>query len=555
MFEESVRNFRDAVRLAIFQGPNPYEQIPLHDFSPTDMGLIDAIGYFQKNNPHDPHWLDFFQQFLEIESTPPVVNLNNSLIFLMTKNLGEYGTRMFAFTAGLGFHGLNRSRLEKGFGFHVALNTIAVNGVKAADTQTLDTNTRMKRVVMGQYTSIENLDLNEEEDILNYLAGRPRRLDFAKNVSGRDSLNLNKDDVRPTKFGELIEELFWRFRSTSYIDKFPGVNTLPIVTDEALEEDLNHELHDSLLAGDGKQAVHFTHPNINTWENTSYYVFHAPDGGEMSTTELEYERIRTFVEKHARELDEFLNILVTGFDDDNNTTISERRLLDYCTFGTSGTDSTFHLLHSTWYIVSKQYLNRIDAFISNIELADYINLPEWSKEKVFDKKTEEEKYSYLEGTYNEKATELLNQASGGELFLTLDKKNVTIPGRTAIEPCDILSKDGLFIHVKKKSGSANLGHLWNQGLVSGDLFANSRDFRQGLLDVIEKKLGKKSWITSFTVDQAAPRNYKIVYAVGLKDFNNWKKDLPLFAKLALVNCTKRLRAQGYTVQITHVDMV
>lgn len=49
-------------------------------------------------------------------------------------------------------------------------------------------------------------------------------------------------------------------------------------------------------------------------------------------------------------------------------------------------------------------------------------------------------------------------------------------GYSSIEVCDVLSKNGELIHVKRHNGSATLSHLFNQGLVSGELIREDRSF-------------------------------------------------------------------------------
>jgi len=52
-------------------------------------------------------------------------------------------------------------------------------------------------------------------------------------------------------------------------------------------------------------------------------------------------------------------------------------------------------------------------------------------------------------------------------------------GASSLEPCDFLSNDKQFIHLKDGHGSAPISHLWNQGLVSAEgVRAGTRKFRK-----------------------------------------------------------------------------
>lgn len=83
-----------------------------------------------------------------------------------------------------------------------------------------------------------------------------------------------------------------------------------------------------------------------------------------------------------------------------------------------------------------------------------------------------------EGDYNVRAQ------SHGNHFL-LDKKLVTLPGQTAFEPCDLLSSDGRFMHVKRKTTSATMSHVITQALVSTRLLRGEAAARKKLDSVLK----------------------------------------------------------------------
>lgn len=79
-----------------------------------------------------------------------------------------------------------------------------------------------------------------------------------------------------------------------------------------------------------------------------------------------------------------------------------------------------------------------------------------------------------EDSYNERAK------LHGKHFL-LDKNLVRIPGQTTFEPCDLLSHDGRFMHVKRKTSSSTMSHVVAQALTSTQMLRNVSDARD-LLD-------------------------------------------------------------------------
>jgi uncharacterized protein (TIGR04141 family) len=68
-----------------------------------------------------------------------------------------------------------------------------------------------------------------------------------------------------------------------------------------------------------------------------------------------------------------------------------------------------------------------------------------------------------EDTYNLQAAETMDA-------LCLDKKLVFDGGPDRMEICDVLTRDGGFIHVKQRGSSSTLSHLFTQGLNSAERF-------------------------------------------------------------------------------------
>ena len=67
-----------------------------------------------------------------------------------------------------------------------------------------------------------------------------------------------------------------------------------------------------------------------------------------------------------------------------------------------------------------------------------------------------------EGTYNKSVQKATN-------LILLDKKCSRTMG-SEIEVCDLFSPQKQFIHVKRKTRSATLSHLFSQGVISADCF-------------------------------------------------------------------------------------
>lgn len=132
--------------------------------------------------------------------------------------------------------------------------------------------------------------------------------------------------------------------------------------------------------------------------------------------------------------------------------------------------------------------------------------------------------------------------------LLLDKKTVYYGGRSSqVELCDILCKDGTFIHVKHYQGSSTLSHLFNQGLVSARLIKSDPSFRkcaQGVIDKIEPNC--------FTLERDSVK--RVVYAI-ISKFDTARPEIPFFSKVALDAVCSQLAAMDIDVALARIKEI
>jgi uncharacterized protein (TIGR04141 family) len=105
---------------------------------------------------------------------------------------------------------------------------------------------------------------------------------------------------------------------------------------------------------------------------------------------------------------------------------------------------TFHLCEGNWYRIDDTYIARLSAYLD--PLCEDSDLPPYDHPS--------------EGEYNA-------AVGAGTAIACLDTKNISPDGQSAVEPCDLLAvRDGVaaFYHVKVSTLSAQLSHLFNQGV-------------------------------------------------------------------------------------------
>lgn len=142
-----------------------------------------------------------------------------------------------------------------------------------------------------------------------------------------------------------------------------------------------------------------------------------------------------------------------------------------------------------------------------------------------------------EGSYNGRAR------LHGEHFL-LDKSLVQIPGQTTFEPCDLLSHDGRFMHVKRKTSFSTMSHVVAQALTATQMLRNvpqARDLLDAALIAAKPappKLGSmRDHCSSFA---ARPTGIVEIVIIG-----SWRgtpdiTQLPLLTRISLIGWIRQM---------------
>jgi uncharacterized protein (TIGR04141 family) len=197
-------------------------------------------------------------------------------------------------------------------------------------------------------------------------------------------------------------------------------------------------------------------------------------------------------------------------------------------------DRIYALTNGKWYQINKDFTKDVEKdFKKILSEKSSLQLPKCPvrKEKITE--------PVIENEYNEYA------AKTGK-FALLHGKNVMHSG-SPVEVCDLFSSNREFIHVKKYGGSSVLSHLFNQGIVSAELFSSHESFRKET----NKRLPPEYRISNpeRSID---PTEYKIVFGI----ISSSKKDLdiPFFSKVSLRNSFMRLKLYRYNAFLQKIDV-
>jgi uncharacterized protein (TIGR04141 family) len=465
--------------------------------------------------------------FLELSDDEKKNVWNNTaygLVFLHTSS------RWFAVSFGMGHVKLDPSKFEQDFGLRVVLNSVDEEKLKSADVRTPDENTLSRRSQTSRGSDQTAFAIDVERDIIRGLAGIPKDKDFATRVAGSDALSMDRR-LKVSDLPKACDDALSVYAMDAYKNHFGWVDQIKHVREADLLKKLDEAAALKLAAvigGADPDGLHLAFPIIYDPEKGSsirYKGFRSklvfPDldlSGYLSA--LQEQGVTSFtaddLKKHA----------VHEVDDEGKDCGKSWKIGDCLVLEAEVDGHTYVLSGGRWYQVAQDYAQELVRFFDELpkeELPDA--LPDENEEK-----------------YNRRLKKDVPE------LLCLDRKLIKPTGwTTTVEACDFLDKDSRIIHVKDKTSSSRLSHLFNQGTVSGRILivdGAARDLVRGKITEVEAETGQTQFVDIIptAASNFQSRDYTIVYAViGTGDVPK----LPFFSLVTLRQAVRDLKALGY----------
>ncbi len=495
---------------------------------------IDGRFYLARPRPKSPSWVSYLQPILA-ENVGDIRSSSASGL-LLVRSRG----RIFALTFGYGRSMLDLSKIVHQFGLRVALNRIDPSQIRSLDTKTFEDMVVTTNTQASKSSELPTFGVDVSTDILRAATGEPRDKAFAKRLSGADALVMNIE-ADPSDLPHLCDELLAAFHDDEYKADFGWIDQLALVRDADLIDRLDERLVFD-LAGGATTATHLAFPESISWEDIDAFKI----GG---TRNREYDDL---------DVDAYLNELGASRSEITLSKLKTRRVsvrfartdkfddrwtLYQCLVSEHRVDGTLYvLIEGRWFAINDSLVSEVDSFVSGLSSPRVRLIPASPGE--------------AEKEYNDR----LASSSAGAL-LKLDAK-IKRPGGAAsgIELCDVLTDQGEFVHVKRKSRSATLSHLFAQGSVSAATFLSDGYFRDEIRQVINSEVADSTrdvWLDlipsgSQPVDRS--RSYCVTFAVVANSSRAGVDWLPFFSKLNLMQHGRQLRNLGFDVAVARVPL-
>lgn len=482
----------------------------------TDIGVL----YVGHSHSNPPAWASFFHGIVE----PEEVGRNQSTGALLVVREQD---RLFLFSFGQGRHLARTECIQTNFGLRAALNLLDPESIRSLDKSSLESQPKQAREQSGEAVGLEFFGINIESDLLRAITGRPKDKFYGLRLSGGDPIKLSVNiALQDTK--DLATRLFRAYSDESYKKgPFSWIDHIDEVKDRAQRDALDLKLI-GLLAQGEFDRMWLCAPRIVDWERVAGFKY---SSGKKA---LRYSDTR--VDECLREIGSdgvdisLLKRRKIQAVDEDGLRLFEDSVYDFIYSEIWIDNRAFILNAGTWYSVNTDYVGRIQQQYEEIMANEYeYALPEYDDEN--------------EGDYNARVAN-----SDSSEFALMDRKNITLPEAvTPVEPCDIFRRGKHLIHVKRYGGSSVLSHLFNQGLVSGELLQRDMNFRHEFNNRLPGHLRLDE------IDRHPRRDeYTVVYAIVSEQEEGL--NLPFFSKISMRHAVNRLQAFGHRVCIAKVPV-
>ncbi|MBU1805014.1 MAG: TIGR04141 family sporadically distributed protein [Gammaproteobacteria bacterium] len=482
--------------------------------------LDSAILYIKKEPPkHSPPWTKLFTSRPEIYEGA----FGQSSTVGAALVVHHCGAK-FILTFGSGFHLLQGEHIERDFGLRVTLNSVAPDKLRSLDKASYDHNPLNSRTQSTREVDIFDLHIDSETEILYAVTGTSTVECFGSIVTGRDALTLIVS-MNLEELAEILQEALSRYKQ-NLPENFEWVDNISRIRDSTICQVLDLELEEVLVKQDFSR-LWLGEPEVVDWENQVGYSFDMWPKTPRHVV-LDLDDLQEYLTTKALPFTvESLHSVGVHINDSEYKEIkswSAYRCL-YAELSVGGEE--YILRNGTWYKVDKKFVGRIDHFLSDLKNYEHA-LPIYS----FD----------TEGEYNENVSTL------DPSYHLMDKKNIHIGGiYDKVEFCDLVKDWKDFIHVKYYRSSSTLSHLFAQVCVSAEIFIRDQEFREKVNNKMPAGLKLAD-----AKEMPDARSYQVIYAIATD--KAIPKDLPFFAKVTLKNSMKSLRALGYSVKISKIDV-
>jgi uncharacterized protein (TIGR04141 family) len=443
----------------------------------------------------------------------------------------SHENRIFAISFGYGKNLLAEACWIQDFGLKVTLNRVDPSKLRSIDAKTYEDLVLVTRKQTSRKSTVDSFQLDVGRDLVSAVAGEPSDTTFFKRVAGADSLKV-ATELPFSELDAVLTELLAAYKDTRYKQQFDWIDQIRQV-DPAIKNELDNALLASLKEH-RIENMHLAPADVVEWEEIDGFNF---TGGGKTVRYLELELERYLEAVHSRlealTVEQLKRHKVRVWLCESEQFQDRWSVYECIVWETELRDRKYVIFSGRWFEINLSYAEKVTAFVVDAT-SNALRLPDAT-------------FGMEERDYNENVA-----SSNPNEFALLDRVTFKPSGASSsIEICDLLSARSHFIHVKKRSSSATLSHLFSQGGVSCDLFLQDPSLRAQVRKHLEEQ-GKQQHAELFPESRPVASSYEIVYVVISTQQDPWAPKLPFFSAVNFMHHASRIRNLNFSVKLQHV---
>jgi uncharacterized protein (TIGR04141 family) len=477
--------------------------------------------FLRRTHRDEPEWLTFLRPHLtEQPGARSTASLSGLLVF-------ELQRRWFAVAFGYGRMLLDPEMVVSDFGLRAAFNSVDPDELQSIDAKTLEELTVNTRRQLSRGSSITTFELDLHRDLVKAVRGRSSDPAFADHVAGSAALRITGDlkfeDIK-VRAGRALQ----LYGSHQYQTRFGWIDHIKLIVDPAKQDRLDRHLESLIRAGEA--TIYLAAPTLLDEDDFGGFKVLSTDSptvfdlrwsdyvalkqGPPTLRSLKRDRIAVISSASGQPAAQWsvYRAIVAEFEEGG---------------------ARYVLSGGDWFEVEQNYARETRQYVERFE-QNPLALPSAGSDEH-------------EGDYNARVCQELDPDAA-----LLDRRPFrATQSQDNIEFCDILLKPNRIVHVKRKSASSTLSHLFNQGLVSGELLQFDEGFRTEVREALAAFDGFGDVVPSGPL---APASFEVAYAVIASEPRGDRHFLPFFSQVSFRRAAEHLTSRGYRVSLSRVGI-
>lgn len=498
------------------RGGSGFERVPMREgFAPEHT----IACWMKRNEPKPPDWNAWLEDGFDFSNKRPESSSCGCVVLLESQD------RIFAASFGTGRFAIPDELIEAEFGLRVALNEVNPRQLRSLVTKTIDVKTRQRDTQKLSGADVPEFALDLDVEWLRSAEGKSGRKD-CNVVAGSDSLQLRgwRRSLRELSAacGEFLSsfqrEIPEVFRFADSVKPIPENDPVHSKLEGDLQAAIQLRYFEQLSLGVEPKIARLAHKCFLSYAGRQFDILDLDDDSlsrgldDLSDFDPRFDPERVYLKLYDSEggllfNKPLANVLQMEIDRDSDAYVRiERR----------------------WFRCRGDYIARVNTRVAELaDLTQFFDLSPWNKT------THIREEDYIAHVAQEKDWLLQDQC----LFYSGDGERV--------EPCDLLTRERHFIHVKDGKDSSALSHLFGQASGSADLLRRHQAFVQEMKQRYESK-----WTHSSFERAGKPT---VVLAIarprGMDLFGKM-----LLSKINVLEHARRIQSHGFDFAVTRIDM-